>query len=111
LLESPKEGFYVNTPATGDDLNRQELTGELASLDQQLRDLSQQWEEVERTITEKIRRRRELLSLQEERQEDHSEEISRLQSDVYLLRDRIDMLRDTHLDFSALYRIVQQAKD
>jgi prefoldin subunit 5 len=100
----------MNAPTTGDDLNRQELTGELASLDQQLRDLSQQWEEVERTITEKVRRRRELLAYQEENQQDYSEEINRLQSDVYALRDRIDMLRDAHLDFSALYRIIQQAK-
>jgi len=33
-----------------------------------------------------------------------------LQSDVYALRDRLDQLRDSHLDFSALYRILQQAR-
>jgi hypothetical protein len=96
--------------ATGDTGSRQELTTELAALDRQLRELSEQWETAERTITEKTRRRRELIALQEERNEDHSEEINRLQSDVYALRDRLDQLRDSHLDFSALYRILQQAK-
>jgi prefoldin subunit 5 len=90
--------------------SRQELTSELAALDRQLRDLSQQWEAVERSISEKIRRRRELLARQEETNEDHAEEINRLQSDVYALRDRLDQLRDSHLDFSALYRILQQAR-
>ena len=90
--------------------SRQELTNELASLDRQLRELSQQWEDVERTISEKTRRRRELIALQEETNEDHEEEINRLQSDVYALRDRLDQLRDSHLDFSALYRILQQAR-
>jgi prefoldin subunit 5 len=90
--------------------SRQELTSELAALDRQLRDLSQQWEAVERSISEKIRRRRELIARQEETNEDHAEEINRLQSDVYGLRDRLDQLRDSHLDFSALYRILQQAR-
>lgn len=95
---------------TGDTGSRQELTSELAALDRQLRDLSQQWEDVERAISEKIRHRRELLARQEETNEDHAEEINRLQSDVYALRDRLDQLRDSHLDFSALYRILQQAR-
>jgi predicted RNase H-like nuclease (RuvC/YqgF family) len=89
---------------------REELTGELASLDRQLRELSQQWDDVERTISEKVRRRRELIARQEETNEDHSDELNRLQSDVYALRDRLDQLRDSRLDFSALYRILQQAK-
>jgi predicted nucleic acid-binding Zn-ribbon protein len=96
--------------ATGDGSSHQELTSELAALDRQLRDLSQQWEDVEKTITEKTRRRRELIARQEETNEDHQEEINRLQSDVYALRDRLDQLRDSHLDFSALYRILQQAR-
>lgn len=90
--------------------SRQELTSELAALDRQLRDLSEQWEAVERAIGEKIRRRRELIARQEETNEDHAEEINRLQSDIYALRDRLDQLRDSHLDFSALYRILQQAR-
>jgi prefoldin subunit 5 len=90
--------------------SHQELTNELASLDRQLRNLSQQWDQVERTISEKIRLRRELIARQQETNEDHEEEINRLQSDVYSLRDRLDLLRDSHLDFSALYRILQQAK-
>src|SRR5438132_12438479 len=96
--------------ATRDRVYHQELTGELAALDRQLRDLSAQWENVERTISEKIRRRRELISEQEATNVDHAEEINRLQSDVYALRDRLDQLRDSHLDFSALYRILQQAR-
>src|SRR5256885_1863363 len=48
--------------ATGEGGSHQELTSELAALDRQLRDLSQQWEDVERTITEKTRRRRELIA-------------------------------------------------
>ena len=96
--------------ATGDSGAHQELTNELAALDRQLRDLSQQWEDIERTISEKIRRRRELIAQQDETNQDHSEEINRLQSDVYALRDRLDLLRDSHLDFSALYRILQQAR-
>jgi predicted nucleic acid-binding Zn-ribbon protein len=95
---------------TGDSGSRQELTSELAALDRQLRDLSQQWEAVERTISEKTRHRRELISQQEATNVDHAEEINRLQSDVYALRDRLDQLRDSHLDFSALYRILQQAR-
>ena len=95
---------------TGDSSSRQELTSELAALDRQLRDLSEQWETVERSITEKTRRRRELIAQQEETNQDHGEEINRLQSDVYALRDRLDQLRDSHLDFSALYRILQQAR-
>jgi prefoldin subunit 5 len=95
---------------TGDSSSRQELTTELAALDRQLRDLSAQWEAVERTISEKIRQRRELIASQEETNEDHAEEINRLQSDVYALRDRLDQLRDSHLDFSALYRILQQGR-
>src|SRR2546423_797637 len=87
--------------ATGDGSSHQELTSELAALDRQLRDLSQQWEDVERTITEKTRRRRELIARQEETNEDHQEEINRLQSDVYALRDRLDQLRDSHLDIIA----------
>jgi predicted RNase H-like nuclease (RuvC/YqgF family) len=89
---------------------RQELTGELAALDRQLREISQQWDDVERTISEKVRRRRELIARQEETNEDHADELTRLQSDVYALRDRLDQLRDSRLDFSALYRILQQAK-
>ena len=95
---------------TSDSASRNELTSELAQLDRQLGDLPQQWEEVERTISEKIRRRRELIARQQETNEDHAEEINRLQSDVYALRDRLDQLRDSHLDFSALYRILKQAK-
>jgi DNA repair exonuclease SbcCD ATPase subunit len=96
--------------SAGPGPERQELTGELAELDRKLRELSQQWEEVERKINETIRRRRELIALQEEKQEDHADEINRLQSDVHALRDRLDMLRDSHLDFSAIYRVIQQAK-
>jgi predicted nucleic acid-binding Zn-ribbon protein len=95
---------------TGDSGSHLELTSELAALDRQLRDLSEQWETVERTITEKTRRRRELIAQQEATNVDHAEEINRLQSDVYALRDRLDQLRDSHLDFSALYRILQQAR-
>jgi prefoldin subunit 5 len=95
---------------TGDSGSPQELTSELAVLDRQLRDLSEQWETVERTISEKTRRRRELIAEQEATNVDHGEEINRLQSDVYALRDRLDQLRDSHLDFSALYRILQQAR-
>ncbi len=95
---------------TGDSASHQELTSELATLDRQLRDLSEQWETVERTITEKTHRRRELIAEQEATNVDHGEEINRLQSDVYALRDRLDQLRDSHLDFSALYRILQQAR-
>ena len=97
-------------PTTSDSGSYQELTTELAVLDRQLRDLSEQWETVERTITEKTRRRRELLAEQEATNVDHAEEINRLQSDVYALRDRLDQLRDSHLDFSALYRILQQGR-
>ncbi len=89
---------------------RRELTTELAQLDRQLRELSRQWDDVEREIGEKVRRRRDLMTRQNEKHEDHSDEINRLQSDVYVLRDRLDALRDARLDFSALYRIVQQAK-
>jgi prefoldin subunit 5 len=96
--------------AAGDAGSHQELTTELAALDRQLRDLSEQWEAVERTITEKTRLRRELIAQQAETNQDHAEEINRLQSDVYALRDRLDQLRDSHLDFSALYRILQQAR-
>jgi len=95
---------------TGDTGSREELTSELATLDRQLRDLSNQWENVERTITEKVRLRRELIARQTESNEDHAGEIDRLQSDIYALRDRLDQLRDSHLDFSALYRILQQAR-
>jgi prefoldin subunit 5 len=96
--------------STDEGGSHQELTNELAALDRQLRSLSEQWDEIERTITEKIRRRRELIARQEETNEDHAEEINRLQSDVYGLRDRLDQLRDSHLDFSALYRILKDAK-
>ena len=96
--------------ATGDSGPHQELSSELEALDRQLRDLSEQWEAVEQTITEKTRRRRDLIAQQEETNQDHAEEINRLQSDVYALRDRLDQLRDSHLDFSALYRILQQAR-
>jgi predicted RNase H-like nuclease (RuvC/YqgF family) len=95
---------------TGDGSSREELTTELATLDRQLRDLSNQWENVERTITEKVRLRRELIARQTESNEDHAGEIDRLQSDIYALRDRLDQLRDSHLDFSALYRILQQGR-
>jgi prefoldin subunit 5 len=97
------------TPSS-EGAEREELTTELASLDRQLRALSEQWDEVERTITEKVRRRRELLARQEDTNEDHADELNRLQSDVYALRDRLDQLRDSRLDFSALYRVLQQAK-
>lgn len=90
--------------------DRQELTTELTRLDRQLRDLSQQWEDVEREITHKIAKRRELLARQEGSAEDHTDEINRLQSDVFRLRDRLTTLRDAHFDFSALYRILQQAR-
>jgi len=96
--------------ATGDGASREELTTELATLDRQLRDLSNQWENVERTISEKVHERRELIARQAESNEDHSAEIDRLQSDIYALRDRLDQLRDSHLDFSALYRILQQGR-
>jgi predicted RNase H-like nuclease (RuvC/YqgF family) len=95
---------------TSDSGSREELTTELATLDRQLRDLSNQWENVERTITEKVRLRRELIARQTESNEDHAGEIDRLQSDIYALRDRLDQLRDSHLDFSALYRILQQGR-
>ena len=95
---------------TGDSGSHQDLTSELAALDRQLCYLSEQWETVERTISEKTRRRRELIAQQEATNVDHAEEINRLQSDVYALRDRLDQLRDSHLDFSALYRILQQAR-
>ncbi|TMD09771.1 MAG: hypothetical protein E6J01_00740 [Chloroflexi bacterium] len=98
------------SPAADAGANRQELTAELAELDRQLRDLSQNWEAVETEIAQKVRRRRELIVRQDETQEDHTDEINRLQSDVYALRDRIKLLRDAHFDFSALYRIVQQAR-
>ena len=98
------------TPAADAGANRQELTSELAELDRQLRELSQNWEAVESEIAQKVRRRRELIARQDETQEDHTDEINRLQSDVYALRDRIKLLRDAHFDFSALYRIVQQAR-
>jgi predicted RNase H-like nuclease (RuvC/YqgF family) len=90
--------------------DRQELTAELAQLDRQLRNLSEQWDAVEREIAGKVRRRRELIVQQEESQDDHADEIARLQSDILVLRDRVETLRDAHFDFSALYRIVQQAK-
>ena len=95
---------------TGDGESREELTSELATLDRQLRDLSDQWENVERTISEKVRVRRELIARQAESNEDHAADIDRLQSDIYALRDRLDQLRDSHLDFSALYRILQQGR-
>lgn len=90
--------------------DRQELTAELTRVDRQLRELSEQWEEVEREITRKIARRRELVARQQESAEDHTDAINRLQSDVFALRDRLNALRDAHLDFSALYRILQQAR-
>ncbi|MEO6796874.1 MAG: hypothetical protein ABI401_14945 [Candidatus Dormibacter sp.] len=93
-----------------DPSHREELTSELTTLDRQLRELSDQWDEVEATISEKVRRRRELISRQEETNEDHSDELNRLQSDVFALRDRLDQLRDARLDFSALSRILKQAK-
>jgi predicted RNase H-like nuclease (RuvC/YqgF family) len=98
------------TPAADAGADRQELTAELAQLDRQLRDLSEHWEAIEREIAQKVRQRRELIVRQDETQEDHTDEINRLQSDVYALRDRIKLLRDAHFDFSALYRIVQQAR-
>src|SRR5438067_13201970 len=97
-------------PTPGDSGSRPELTTGLAPLDRQLRDLSEQGEALERTISERTRRRRELIARQEETNEDHAEETNRLQSDVYALRDRLDQLRDSHLDFSALYRILQQGR-
>jgi len=101
---------FIMTPPADASANRQELTSELAELDRQLRELSQNWEAVESEIAQKVRRRRELIVRQDETQEDHTDEINRLQSDVYALRDRIKLLRDAHFDFSALYRIVQQAR-
>ncbi|HYM50403.1 MAG TPA: hypothetical protein VET65_07485 [Candidatus Limnocylindrales bacterium] len=94
----------------GPSPERTELTSELTRLDRQLRDLSDQWEAVEREIVQKIARRRELIARQEESAEDHTDEINRLQSDVFALRDRLSNLRDAHFDFSALYRILQQAR-
>ncbi|GAC1484673.1 MAG: hypothetical protein PVSMB9_10550 [Candidatus Dormibacteria bacterium] len=96
------------TPREGGD--HQELTTELATLDRQLRELSQQWDEVEQSITSKVRRRRELIARQEEKNEDHSDELNRLQSDIFALRDRLDQLRDSRLDFSAIYRVLKDAK-
>jgi prefoldin subunit 5 len=90
--------------------HRDELTSELTTLDRQLREISDQWDEVERTISEKVRRRRELAARQEETNEDHSDELNRLQSDIFALRDRLDQLRDSRLDFSALYQILKDAK-
>jgi predicted RNase H-like nuclease (RuvC/YqgF family) len=98
------------TPAADAGADRQELTAELAQLDHQLRDLSEHWEAIESEIAQKVRQRRELIVRQDETQEDHTDEINRLQSDVYALRDQIKLLRDAHFDFSALYRIVQQAR-
>ena len=89
--------------------HREELTSELTTLDRQLRELSDQWDQVEATISEKVRRRRELIARQDETNEDHSDELNRLQSDVFALRDRLDQLRDSRLDFSALYRILKDA--
>ena len=88
----------------------QELTTELATLDRQLRELSQQWDDVEQNITEKVRRRRQLIARHEETNEDHTDELNRLQSDIFALRDRLDQLRDSRLDFSALYRVLKDAK-
>src|SRR3984893_15878903 len=96
--------------STSGSSSHQELTSELAALDRQLRDLSEQWETVERTITEKTHHRRELIAEQEATNVDHAEEINRLQSDVYALRDRLDQFRDSHPPYSALYRILQQAR-
>src|SRR5947209_13402585 len=96
--------------STSEGSSHQELTTELAALDRQLRDLSEQWEAVERTISEKIRRRRELIARQEETNEDHAEEINRLQSDVYALRDRLDQLGDSHLDLREPYKLLQQRR-
>lgn len=98
------------TPTADPGGDRHELTAELARLDHQLRELSQQWEDIEREIAQKVRQRRELMARQDETREDHTDEINRLQSDVYALRDRIKLLRDAHFDFSALYRIVEQAR-
>lgn len=98
------------TPTADPGADRQELTAELAQLDRQLRELSQHWEELESEISQKVRQRRELIVRQDETTEDHTDEINRLQSDVYALRDQIKQLRDAHFDFSALYRIVQQAR-
>ena len=110
-VSRPLREAELEMMASGSDTgSHQELTTELAALDRQLRDLSEQWETVERTITEKTRLRRELIARQDETNQDHAEEINRLQSDVYALRDRLDQLRDSHLDFSALYRILQQAR-
>src|SRR5207244_12393431 len=92
---------------TSDSGSHQELTSELAALDRQLRELSAQWESVEKTISEKIRRRRELIAQQEATNVDHAEEINRLQSDVYALRDRRDQVRESHPDLRALQRIPQ----
>src|ERR1700694_3837386 len=96
--------------ATGDTGSREELTTELATLDRQLRDLSDQWENVERSISEKVRLRRELIARQSESNEDHAAEIDRLQSDIYALRDRLDQLRDSDLDFSAHQRILPRGR-
>src|SRR5260370_18540969 len=103
-------GWSAMMATSGDSGSYQELTSELAVLDRQLRDLSEQWENVERTITEKTHRRREVIAQQEATNVDHSEEINRLQSDVYALRDRLDQLRDSHLHFTAHHRILQRAR-
>jgi len=49
------------TPAADAGADRQELTAELAQLDRQLRDLSENWEAVETEIAQKVRQRRELI--------------------------------------------------
>src|ERR1700693_1431422 len=94
---------------TGDSGSREELTTELATLDRQLRDLSKQWENVERTITEKVRLRRELIARQTESNEDHASEIDRLQSDIYALRDRLRQVGGPTLSFIRAYSILPQA--
>src|SRR5260370_39249626 len=94
----------------GDTGSREELTTELATLARQLRDLSNQWENVGRTITEKVRLRRELIARQTESNEDHAGEIARLQSDVYALRDRLEPLRASPPQFRAPPRTLQQGR-
>jgi cell division septum initiation protein DivIVA len=87
-----------------------ELTDELTRLDNQVRDLSQQWDMLEQEIAEKIQRRRTLIAEQEATQADHSDAILRLQGEIYAARDRLKVLRDAHFDFSCLYRIVSEAR-
>jgi chromosome segregation ATPase len=90
--------------------NAPELADELSRLDNQVRDLSRQWDVLEQEIADKIQRRRTLIAEQEATRADHGDAILRLQGEIYAARDRLKVLRDAHFDFSCLYRIVSQAR-